>query len=123
MRQPTLVRAGEEGEEVIAPLSRLNQLLGVRDASEPPEPSGLPGLPGLVQGGIVQPPTLARAGETGGVGEEVIAPLSRLNQPPEPGGGGAGGGTQEISIYLGGQRIERFVLERLDRRVRLRGAQ
>ena len=72
-------------------------------------------IPGLAEGGIVTKPTLAMIGEAG---PEAVVPLTGSNTPNL----GGGGGPQEINIYLDGKRLERFVVDGLDKRVRLRGS-
>lgn len=69
---------------------------------------------GLEEGGVVTKPTFAMVGEGGE--PEGVAPLSKLREML------GGTGVQEVSIYLDGRRLERFVIERFEKRVRLRGA-
>ena len=77
------------------------------------EDSAPEGVPGMAAGGIVTRPTLAMVGEAG---PEAVIPLSQLGEL-------GGGNSQVIEINIDGRRFERFVLDSLDRRVRLRGGQ
>ena len=74
-------------------------------------PEAITGIPAMAEGGIVKRPTVVLAGEV----PEAIVPLSRGRE-------GYGQGPKEIIINIDGRRFERFVLDSLDRKVRLRGS-
>ena len=83
--------------------------------SENVSPPGQLNAPRDAEGGIVTKPRLSVTGEDG---PEAIIPLSRLESMI---GGGGGGGPREINLYIDGRKFERFVIDRLDRNVRVRG--
>ena len=69
---------------------------------------GVPGgLLGLAEGGIVNRPTLAMVGEAG---PEAVVPLDQYNQP------------MVIQLQMDGRVLEEVLVNRMDRKLRLRGA-
>ena len=72
-------------------------------------------IPKMAKGGVVTKPTLAMIGEAG---PEAVVPLSAASNAL----GGGRNEKQEINIYLDGRKLERFVINRFEHEVRLRGA-